>query len=124
MSLRALICAGQPHFARALALHLVRAQVDVWTAGDREHALDRLAQLHPDVVVVDVDMPCLTGWEVIAAAEAHIVALTARSLDDVTRESQARGLMVDEVLLTPFSPRQLRSRITAWGKLSTAVAAQ
>ncbi|MDX1966343.1 MAG: response regulator [Planctomycetaceae bacterium] len=123
MSLRALICAAQPHISHALTLHLLRADVEVWTAGDSEHALDRLQMLHPDVVLVDLDMPGMTGWDVVAAANARIVALTTRTAEAVTQESRARGLEVDEILSAPFSPSALRSRIMAWDSESTKLVA-
>ncbi|OYW22789.1 MAG: hypothetical protein B7Z55_04225 [Planctomycetales bacterium 12-60-4] len=128
MSLRALICAGQPHVARAMALHLLRADVEVWTVSDSEQAQDRLEHLHPDLLLVDVDMPEMTGWDVVAAArphgvsgEPHIVALSSRSAHDIDKELHARHLTVDEVLPSPFSPCQLRDRIAAWGQTAAAV---
>lgn len=59
----------------------------VGEAGDGQQALDEAARLHPDVILLDVRMPRMTGLEALAALrergdEARVVMLTAFDTDD------------------------------------------
>ena len=101
-----------------VALGLGRAGYDVVTASDGEAALALALELGPDLAVLDVMMPKLTGLEVTreiraAAATSRIpvILLTARVQDsDVARGYEAGA---DDYLKKPFSPQELRSRVEA-----------
>ena len=87
----------------------------VATVGDGAAALDAIRTHQPDLAILDISMPEMTGIEVCEAVRAdssigdiRILLLTA-SVDDVARElGMAAG--ADYFMAKPFSPRQL----TAW----------
>lgn len=87
----------------------------VIAASDGEVALDRFARAVPDVVILDVGMPKVDGFEVLAriraTSQAYVIMLTARS-EELDR---VMGLTMgaDDYLTKPFSPRELTARIRA-----------
>ncbi|HLO36814.1 MAG TPA: response regulator transcription factor [Candidatus Deferrimicrobium sp.] len=101
-------------------LDLVRGYLEregyvVSTAEDGHAALERVQAERPDVVILDVMLPGLDGFEVLRRlrtfSDAYILMLTARS-DEVDR---IVGLSVgaDDYLVKPFSPRELVARVKA-----------
>jgi two-component system alkaline phosphatase synthesis response regulator PhoP len=87
----------------------------VESAHDGEEALHKADSLKPALVVLDLMLPKLDGWEVCrrirATSQVPILMLTART-DDVDR---IVGLEIgaDEYLTKPFDPRELVARVKA-----------
>jgi two-component system response regulator CpxR len=85
------------------------------TVHDGRHALERLRKDGPDLVILDVMLPGLSGLDVLRALRARrqtpVLMLTARG-DDVDR---IVGLEIgaDDYLAKPFNPRELVARIRA-----------
>ena len=101
--------------ALGLGLQLQWQGVDVITATDGESALNRFFDDAPDVVLLDVGLPRLDGFEVLRrirqVSDTPVLMLTARGeeLDKV------RGLEIgaDDYVTKPFSPLELLARIKA-----------
>lgn len=99
-----------------VAFRLERAGYRILTASDGEQALQIALDEHPDLAVLDVMMPRLTGLEVTERLRAQgermpIVLLTARvQEDDVARGFEAGA---DDYIKKPFSPQELRARVQA-----------
>lgn len=89
--------------------------MDVITAADGPSALDLIRARSPDVVILDVNLPGLDGFEVLRQArtftDAYVIMLTARS-EEIDR---IVGISVgaDDYLVKPFSPRELVVRVKA-----------
>src|SRR5918911_1176791 len=90
----------------------------VLTAGDGEKALEVWSQEQPDLVLLDVNLPKLSGHEVLrrlrraeAAPRTPVIMLTVRA----DEEDVVRGLDLgaDDYIAKPFSPRTLLARIRA-----------
>jgi len=87
----------------------------VITAADGEAALDRFYDEEPDIVLLDVNMPRMNGFEVLKAirrvSDVPVIMLTARG-EDV---DQVRGLELgaDDYVAKPFSHLALMARIKA-----------
>src|SRR5260370_40222900 len=83
-------------------------------AGDGPQALRRYEAERPDLVLLDVNLPKLNGFEVCRrlrhAAATPIILLTARDEE----EDVLRGLQLgaDDYVTKPFSPKQLLARMT------------
>jgi DNA-binding response OmpR family regulator len=83
-------------------------------AFDGARALQAIAERQPDVVVLDLMMPSLNGFDVLMRLKdqprrPRIVVLSARGREeDVTR---AFDLGADDYVVKPFSPQELRARI-------------
>lgn len=93
------------------------------TAADGNEALEVVARTHPDVVLLDMMLPGLDGWEVTSRLKGDsetsaipIVALSARAMQaDIDR---GRELGVDHYVTKPFDPidlMQLVGRLTSDG---------
>ena len=82
------------------------------TAADGNEALEVVARTHPDVVLLDMMLPGLDGWEVTSRLKGDsetsaipIVALSARAMQaDIDR---GRELGVDHYVTKPFDPIDL-----------------
>jgi DNA-binding response OmpR family regulator len=85
------------------------------TASQGGEALELFEREQPDLVILDVNLPILNGFEVCrrirAEATTPIMMLTARS----SEEDQVQGLDggADDYLTKPFSPRTLLARVRA-----------
>jgi len=98
-----------------IAFTLTQAGHLVVTAADGPAALRVFAEECPDLVVLDINMPGMSGFEVCAAirarSQAPVIMLTVRGEEeDLVR---ALGLGADDYLTKPFSPRTLLARIKA-----------
>ncbi|HYG97054.1 MAG TPA: response regulator [Solirubrobacterales bacterium] len=101
-----------------VAFRLERAGYEVMTAGDGEQALAAARDRQPDLAVLDVMMPKLTGYDVVKAMRAEegtsripVILLTARVQEaDVSRGFEAGA---DDYIRKPFSPQELRARVEA-----------
>jgi DNA-binding response OmpR family regulator len=107
-----------PDILQLVAFRLERAGYDVVKATDGEQALELATELHPDLAVLDVMMPKLTGYDVtrrIREAEATrdmpVILLTARVQEADVQQGFEAG--ADDYLKKPFSPQELRARVQA-----------
>jgi DNA-binding response OmpR family regulator len=85
-------------------------------AADGEEALEAARVHHPELVLLDVNMPRLNGFEVCRqlktapeTAGIKIVLLTARGTD--VDRAQGRGAGADDYFVKPFSPVQLLDKV-------------
>ena len=100
------------HIVRLVEVNLQRAGYEVVTAYDGREALEKVKAENPDLVVLDVMMPYMDGFEVLknlkadpVTAEIPVIMLTAKAQDaDVFRGWQSG---VDCYLTKPFNPMEL-----------------
>jgi len=98
-----------------IALYLKREGFRTLTAGDGEAGLALAGRQHPDVVILDLMLPKLDGWEVCRrlrrTSEVPVIMLTARG-EEVDRVV-GLTLGADDYMVKPFSPRELVARVKA-----------
>jgi DNA-binding response OmpR family regulator len=101
-----------------VAFRLERSGFTVVRARDGEQALEAARREVPDLIVLDVMMPKMDGYEVTRALRADestrripIILLTARVQDDDVQRGFDAG--ADDYVRKPFSPQELRSRVQA-----------
>jgi two-component system, OmpR family, response regulator MtrA len=101
-----------------VVLKLESAGHQVVSVGDGAQAVRTCVELQPDLVVLDMMMPAMTGLEACAAIRAEpavartpIILLTARAQAADVDAGMAAG--VDDYVTKPFSPRQLAARVEA-----------
>jgi two-component system alkaline phosphatase synthesis response regulator PhoP/two-component system response regulator ResD len=96
-------------------LYLEQDGFRVVAAMDGEAALARIAEEGPDLVVLDLMLPKVDGWEVCrrvrAESDLPIIMLTAR--DDDVDKIVGLELGADDYLTKPFNPRELVARVKA-----------
>jgi PAS domain S-box-containing protein len=103
---------------RTYLQRLLSARFDVVTAANGEEALAAVEQRLPDLVLTDVMMPRLDGFELLKALrtnertrEIPVVLLSARAGEDSRVEGLDAG--ADDYLLKPFSARELHARVAS-----------
>jgi DNA-binding response OmpR family regulator len=112
---RILLVDDEPPILDLVRGYLEREGYSVSTAVDGPAGLELARSDRPDVIVLDVMLPGLDGFEVLRQirtfSDAYVLMLTARA-DEVDR---IVGLTVgaDDYLVKPFSPRELVARIKA-----------
>ncbi|MEB3222312.1 MAG: response regulator [Candidatus Sericytochromatia bacterium] len=91
------------------------AGYEVITAADGVEALEQAAIHNPSLIVLDVMMPKMDGFEVCRELRKNmttpIIMLTAKG--DITDRIAALELGADDYVVKPFSPRELEARIKA-----------
>jgi len=110
-----LIAEDDPDVMRILDAHLRAAGYQTLVVFDGQQALDAIRTRQPDLALLDLMMPKMTGFDVLTALRAmngrkpKIVVVSARGREsDVTR---AFELGVDDYLTKPFSPEELVARL-------------
>jgi DNA-binding response OmpR family regulator len=108
-----LVVDDDPHIVRVVEINLTQEGHQVRSAGDGEAALAAVAQELPDLLILDVTMPKLDGFETLkrlkadpAAAEIPVIMLTARAEDEDVFEGYGTG--AQWYLTKPFEPGELR----------------
>ena len=86
------------------------------TAGDGKRALELAASVDPNVIILDVNMPFLDGFQVLTAlrADPKTAAIPVVMLTSVQQEADVvRGfsLGADDYIVKPFNPMELLARI-------------
>src|SRR5437588_3767592 len=108
-SLRVLVVEDNADVARSQSLLLKALGHQAFIAADGPAALDLAEQLTPDVILLDIGIPGLDGWQVAGelrkreyAKRPLLVAVTGYGSQEDTRKSDAAG--IDLHLLKPVSP--------------------
>ena len=110
-----LIVDDEPLILKTVQAYLEEEGFAVQPAADGPSALRLAHSFHPDLVVLDVMLPGMDGWEVLRRlrqeSEVYVLMLTARS--DETDKIVGLNMGADDYLTKPFSPRELVARIKA-----------
>src|SRR2546422_7091169 len=114
-AVRALVVEDTPEFLELVTTSLRAEGFDVQAARDGASAIEIARHFAPDVVVLDLGLPAMDGFEVCRRirefSSAYVVILTGRG-DEVDK---IVGLSVgaDDYMTKPFSPRELVARLRA-----------
>ncbi|HEX5970685.1 MAG TPA: response regulator transcription factor [Gemmatimonadaceae bacterium] len=115
---RVLVVDDEADIVALVAYHLARAGYRVSTASTGQDALDAARREHPALIVLDLMLPGLSGYEVLEQLRADastrdiaVLMLTARR----DEQDRIRGLSLgaDDYLTKPFSPQELVLRVGA-----------
>jgi two-component system KDP operon response regulator KdpE len=112
---RLLIIEDDLDLVKALELYFSRVGYEVLTAKNGLEGLQKLYDERPDIVLLDIAMPRMDGWEVCRRirelSDVPIVILTAR----VQEEERVKGLKLgaDDYVIKPFSLKELEARLEA-----------
>jgi diguanylate cyclase (GGDEF)-like protein len=111
-----LVVDDDPDVARFVEVNLRSAGYDVNVASNGEEALERAVELRPDLVLLDVMMPKLDGFEVAQrlrrdprTSASSIIMLTAKALSSDKVLGLSSG--ADDYIIKPFDPVELLARV-------------
>jgi DNA-binding response OmpR family regulator len=110
-----LVADDEPNILRLVQLYLTNEGYTVLTARDGREALDQAHAHRPALVILDLMMPVVDGWEVCRQlrkeGDVPVIMLTARG-DDVDK-IVGLELGADDYVTKPFNPRELVARVKA-----------
>jgi two-component system KDP operon response regulator KdpE len=110
-----LVVDDEPRMIQFIRMNLELEGYRVVQASNGLEALDKVRDELPDLVILDVMMPDLDGFETLRllreTSDVPVIMLTVRSEeDDIVR---GLGLGADDYVTKPFNPRELSSRVQA-----------
>lgn len=112
---RILVVDDEPRLVRLVRANLERLGYQVSTAGNGKQAIEAVEAEDPDLVVLDVMMPNMDGYEATRRirefSQVPIVMLTAKT--EQSDKLKGFDLGVDDYITKPFSPEELIARIRA-----------
>jgi len=113
---KVLIVDDEKSIVELARLYLTKAGYEVISAADGAEALKKVRAQRPDLVILDIMLPEVDGWEVCrrlrqSGDDVPIIMLTARG-DDVDR-IVGLELGADDYVVKPFNPRELVARVRA-----------
>jgi len=115
---RVLVVDDEPDITALVAYHLAKGGYRVSTAASGRDALRAAREERPDLIVLDLMLPGLSGYDVLAelrrrdeTKEIGVIVLTARK--DEADRIKGLSLGADDYLPKPFSPQELVLRVRA-----------
>lgn len=116
MSKRILIADDEPNIVISLEFLMKHEGFEVEVANDGEAALQAVEERTPDLILLDVMMPKMTGFEVCQRIRTNprwqgvkIIMLTAKGRD--TEVAKGLGLGADAYMTKPFSTKDLVAQV-------------
>jgi two-component system KDP operon response regulator KdpE len=112
---RILVVDDEERMVRFIRMNLEHDGFQVSEAFNGKQAIQNIRDVTPDVILLDVMMPDLDGFEVLETvrefSNVPVIMLTAKGEED----DRVRGLELgaDDYIIKPFSPRELVSRVKA-----------
>jgi len=113
---RVLVIEDSPSVRRLIEVCLRVLDVTVSSAVDGTEGLDRITEELPDVVVLDIGLPGLDGWEVLTrmranpeSSEVKVLVLTAHAQPEMADRAAKGG--ADAFMTKPFRPVDLRVQV-------------
>ena len=101
---------------RQILRDLLAAHYEVTEAENGEEALAAVARERPDLILMDIQMPIMDGYEATRRIKADpatrsltIVAVTSHAMDGGEQKARAAGC--DDFVSKPFSPRELLAKV-------------
>ncbi|TMH27568.1 MAG: response regulator [Betaproteobacteria bacterium] len=121
LRLRIVVADDDPDTVRTLRLLLEDEGHDVKSAGNGQAALDAVRDFGADVLLLDIGMPGLNGYEVAqklreryGSAKPTLIAITGRDSD--SDKSFARSTGFDHYVSKPYEPRKLLALLEERGR--------
>lgn len=121
-----LLVDDDPHIRELTRLFLRREGFDVYEAADGVEALALLESVTVDMVILDIMMPNMDGWELCRLLRGHydlpLLMLTAKG--ETSQKVKGFELGTDDYLVKPFEPPELVVRVKALLKRYRIAASQ
>jgi two-component system cell cycle response regulator DivK len=116
MSKRILVVEDQDDNRQIIRDLLSATDYEIMEAESGEQALEAVAKQRPDLILMDIQLPGIDGYEATRRIKADpalrsipIIAVTSYALSGEEQKAQAAGC--DEYVPKPYSPRQLLAKI-------------
>jgi len=115
---KVLVAEDEPDIRGLIVFSLEFAGYQVVQAANGEDAIDQAEREQPDLILLDVRMPKLTGYEACEQLKArettrHIPVVFLSALSQEAEIRYGLGLGGEEYIIKPFAPDELYHRVTA-----------
>jgi len=111
-----ILLAEDNEFNRDLITQILESEFDILAVKDGASAITRAIEERPDLILMDMGLPTVDGWEATKRIKAHdvlkgipIVAVTSHAMDDDERRARAAGC--DDYLAKPIDQDDLVAKI-------------
>lgn len=115
MAAKLLIVDDEPDLRRFLADAMLLEGYEVALAQDARQGLQQVDQFGPDLILLDVMMPVIDGWEMLSRlrkfSDVPVIMLTA--IGDTEHRVHGLDIGADDYLTKPFEVKELKARIRA-----------
>src|SRR4030065_1980757 len=112
---RILVVDDEERMVRFIRMNLEHDGFQVDEAFNGKQAIQKLRDVNPDLILLDIMMPDLDGFEVLETvreiSQVPVIMLTAKGEED--DRVRGLGLGADDYITKPFSPREMVSRVRA-----------
>lgn len=118
MSAHILVTDDDPFSLKVVSLALTKAGYQVSTAQNGEEALELVGRIKPDLIILDVMMPGMDGYQVCRTLRkrpelAHLPVIMLTANDSLEQKIQGFQAGTDDYLVKPFQPDELLLRVEA-----------
>ena len=114
-AIKILVVDDDSNICELLRLYLNKEGFDVVTAADGEEAVERFDSIRPDMILLDVMMPNLDGWQVCRRirkkSNCPIIMLTAKG--ELFDKVLGLELGADDYIVKPFETKEVVARVKA-----------
>jgi diguanylate cyclase (GGDEF)-like protein len=116
MNQKILVADDEVSIHRLIARALAASSCDVVAASDGAQALELIDQVHPDLMLLDINMPRKNGWEVLRelrgqAVTSALPVIMLTGYSDLNSEVGGLEMGADDYITKPFQLEELRARI-------------
>lgn len=124
MSIKILLADDEINICEVVRLYLEKEGFTVFSAYDGEQALDIESRELPDLLILDIMLPKISGWDLCRRIERRvpIIFLTAKGAEEDKITGFSLG--ADDYITKPFSPRELVARVKAVLRRSGLIASE
>lgn len=111
-----IIADDNENIREALTYLLEDEGYELWLAKDGAETLAKVREVVPDILLLDIMMPGMNGYDVCTAVKndpvlkkVYVIMLTAKG--QVTEQEHGKEVGADEYIVKPFSPMEILSKI-------------
>jgi len=110
-----LVVDDDPHIRELVRHFLQQEGFDIHEAADGEEALARLESVKADLIILDIMMPNMDGWQLCRELREHfdIPLLMLTAMGETPQKIRGFQLGTDDYLVKPFEPLELVARVKA-----------
>lgn len=121
-----LVVEDEPALQETLAYSLTRQGYSVESASDGLAALDAARRMHPDLIILDLMLPGIDGFEVcrILRQEMNVTIIMLTARDDEVDRVIGLEMGADDYVTKPFSMRELLARVKAHLRRTSLIRAE
>lgn len=109
MDVKILVVDDEPAICEIVKAYLEREGFTVYTAADGDQALAMEEEHRPDLLILDVMLPKLSGWKICKSIQRPVSIIFLTAADKLT----AFSLGADDYITKPFHPKELVPRVKA-----------